>query len=751
MSSLKNDDRPGLIRGKRILFNFILVSLPVILLLLAELFLRVISYGDRFRLFIDYPGEETQKHRIVNPEIGKKYFKRIDYSTPCHDMFLKEKPENGFRIFVLGSSTVLGFPYDENLMFSRILEERLQDSYPEKHVEVVNTAMTAINSFTLQDFMDDILKEKPDAILIYAGHNEFYGAMGIGSVEKAYASRGLTLLHLDLLSSRLYQLLRNVISGAGKLMAGNRSGDDIRGTLMKAIAGNKKIVYQSEIYLKGIRRYEKNMGRIMQRAKKDNVPVFISELVSNVKDLKPFCSSATEKYPSAMEKYFEGERYERNGDFVMAKKAYYDAKDLDCIRFRATEELNEVIHRLAKEYNAILVPMKTSFFEQASPHGLIGNNLITEHVHPNIEGYFLMADAFFYELAESKLPGEKLNIVCYKNSDYYRRNWGYTKLDSLLGVHRIKSLLYSWPFQPVDAPFIDYRIVYKPVSRIDSLAFEVIKSPDFRTYEAHLQMAEYCEKRRDFYNAFREYHAALKCNPFLVEDYLKAADCLMKTNDMALALKLLDRSLELQESFPAWFRKGEILLVKGDYDGSAEALEKARELDTGNENSESLLTRLYEAYYYKGDTAKYGEVLAALRKVSPDFQPRLPEKKTGFVFYIPVQVEAQIRKAIGFYNTGDDDTALDILLKTLEIKETSIANRIIGDILIRKNDRNAMVYYLKAWPDYQNDTGFLFDLGLLYLAYNQTGKAKEILEKMKQLDPGNQKTQILERRIPAMY
>ena len=78
-----------------------------------------------FKLFIDFPGEEKIEHKIVNPEMGKKYFHKLEYPKPTHDLFLKQKPENGIRIFVMGSSTVVGFPYDENLMFSRILRGTL--------------------------------------------------------------------------------------------------------------------------------------------------------------------------------------------------------------------------------------------------------------------------------------------------------------------------------------------------------------------------------------------------------------------------------------------------------------------------------------------------------------------------------------------------------------------------------------------------------------------------------------------------
>jgi len=135
---------------RKVIFSLILVLIPFIIILIIEFFLRIIHYGDNYSLFVDYDfyGKEYKK---CNPEFGKKYFFKFQNTVPANDMFLKQQPENGFRIFVIGSSTVYGFPYSSGIMFSRILHERLQDSYPEKQIEVVNTSITAVNSYTFMD------------------------------------------------------------------------------------------------------------------------------------------------------------------------------------------------------------------------------------------------------------------------------------------------------------------------------------------------------------------------------------------------------------------------------------------------------------------------------------------------------------------------------------------------------------------------------------------------------------------------
>jgi len=745
----KAKEQVRLSKPKKVIFSFALVILPILILLLFELFLRLINYGDNPDLFINHPLKNYQEYEIVNPEIGKKYFKKFQSTRPLHDIFRKAKPENGFRIFVLGSSTVVGFPYEENLAFSKILSERLQDSYPDRYIEVINTAITAINSYTLLDYIDDILKEEPDAILIYAGHNEFYGAFGTGSIEKKYRSRALTLLHLDLLSFRVYQLLRNTINKIREFAAGNRAEKFVKGTLMELIVDNKEIVYKSNIYTNCIEDFRRNLGSLLEKAAKKNIPVFISELVSNVRDLPPFCSVVNDSYPAAAEIFNKAKKYDKNRDFNQARVNYYLAKDLDCVRFRASEEINDIIHDLAGQYDVTLVPMK-AYFEEASPNRLLGNNLMTEHVHPNIEGCFLMAEAFYREIVNSKLIADQFEPVYFKNSKYYQKNWAYTDLDSLIAVHKINSLRSYWPFKPLDNSSPDYLDTYKPVSKVDSLAFAFVKSSDPDIHGAHLKMAEFYEIKGNYFKAFEEYHAAIKCNPFYVKDYLEAASCLMRTNDFSLALQFYNQSLQLQETFMAYYNKGEILFLRGDYAAAIDALNQALELENTLVSQEKVLKKMHKIYFYSGNENRKTETLAEIRKIDPGYQPVVPENKTSFAFLVPVQVKNQVENAYRLYKSGDFDQALAEFLISLEVKETPLANRCVGDILFSRNDSQAMIYYQRAYPGYKYDVNFLVNLTILYVQNKLEKKAREVLNEIRHLDPGNEKVHLLEESLQQL-
>ena len=69
-------------------------------------------------------------------------------------------------------STLLGFPNPLGTSFPAFLQVMLEDAYPRRRFKVVNCGITAINSFVLLDFVDEIVAYEPDLVIIYAGHND---------------------------------------------------------------------------------------------------------------------------------------------------------------------------------------------------------------------------------------------------------------------------------------------------------------------------------------------------------------------------------------------------------------------------------------------------------------------------------------------------------------------------------------------------------------------------------------------------
>src|SRR5690606_23096778 len=171
-----------------------------------------------------------------------------------------------------------------------LLKHRLSQTFPEKNIEVINTGITAVNSYTLWDLTDKIIDQKPDLVIIYAGHNEYYGALGVGSSVSFGNRAALVRSYLYLKNFRFFQLLDNsysMIFSDKKAMAKREET-----TLMEEMAKEHRIPFNSEVYLAGLSQFESNLKRILKKYKNNDIPVILSTVVSNEKDIKPFISDS---------------------------------------------------------------------------------------------------------------------------------------------------------------------------------------------------------------------------------------------------------------------------------------------------------------------------------------------------------------------------------------------------------------------------------------------------------------------------
>ena len=423
------------------LFRIIALAIPFLFFILLEVFLRLGGFGRDMPLFIENP---ANPHYILpRPDIVKRYFAEgadIPNVTMEANFLLKEKPENGLRIFVQGGSTAAGFPYGLGASLAGMLEQRLKHTFPDKYVEVVNTAMAAVNSYTLLDLADEIIQQKPDAVLIYAGHNEYLGILGVGSNYTAANSQATTLLFLKLKDFRTFQLVQRIYhwSKNEEPVPGEKSQQSR--TFMARVAKHKNIPLDSDIYTAGLAQFETNLSLLLEKYQQANVPVFVSTITSNLKDQKPFSSApmadklnvelqallgdppkivtnAVDKErlallaqdavedKSALLHYRLGQLYLASGEYDKALKYFTRAKDSDLLRFRAPTEMNTIIRTISKEKHAYLVDLERNLSTR-SPFKIIGNNFMLEHLHMNVQGYFLLADTFYQALKNHNTLGD---------------------------------------------------------------------------------------------------------------------------------------------------------------------------------------------------------------------------------------------------------------------------------------------------------------------------------------------------------
>ena len=460
------------------IFRAIALALPLLVVVLAELALRATGAGNNWPLFKTNPANPA--YLVSETDIVKRYFANNTQlpSVKMEPAFvLADKPANAIRVVVQGGSTAAGYPYGAGASLAAMLEQRLSRTFSGQRVEVVNTALAAVNSYTLLDLADEIIAIKPDAVLIYAGHNEYLGLLGVGSHYLAGQSPGATRLMISLRKLHSFQLMEQLYQQLNQPLQG---ADESSRTFMARVARDKDIALGSAQFQAGLKQFDSNLSRLLAKYQRAGIPVYISTLVSNLAGQPPFNSKpipATAKLQlqqlaeanteagtadsndaallSTLSSQADAEHsadfhyqlalvHQQRNQHRQANAQFLQAKEHDLLRFRAPEAINQQIRQLARRYNATLVDNEAAFIAN-SPDGVTGNNLLLEHVHPNVQGYFLLADSFYNALGRNQALGSWQRAVPASLAWQERP---ITPAEEHAGYLRILQLKADYPFSP---------------------------------------------------------------------------------------------------------------------------------------------------------------------------------------------------------------------------------------------------------------------------------------------------------------
>lgn len=461
------------------------VAFPFLFMMGIEAGLRVLGYGPDLGLFTTQVLNGKTYH-IMNPAVKYRYFSRVSFSpSTSPDYFLDPKPEGTYRIFCLGGSTTVGFPYWYNGAFPSFMRDRLARIFPDRKIEVINLGMTATNSYTVLDMAEDIMAYEPDLVVVYDGHNEFYGALGVASHESLGGSRWLSRLALRMVHLRVFQAAR-----AAYTLAGQWFGNDetrTRGTMMEMLARGQYIPIDSDLYRAGLDVFRANLDETRDLCARHNVPLLFGTQVSNLRGLPPFISADPSLLPPETQLQFHrtfnnGLTLSMNGAFDSALaafrtgetilphhaellfriarcldtlgrkrealQAYARARDLDELRFRTSTDFNAAILGAGDGVTAASVDMER-IFAAHSRDSIIGNELIYEHLHPTSYGQFLLAKGYVNRMRARGLLASP-DVWASRDTVADAALWAdrhVTEVDERMALRRTEVLVTAWPFQ----------------------------------------------------------------------------------------------------------------------------------------------------------------------------------------------------------------------------------------------------------------------------------------------------------------
>ena len=599
--------------ARRRTFLLVILLLPVLLLIAAEGLLRALNVAPQVPLFIANP--QYPQYSLANPAAAGRLFSRpeaapnVSIETGFFDTV--RGPET-FRLVVQGGSSAAGFPYGYGASPAAMLEQRLRRENPGRRIEVISTAMSAVNTYALWEFTDEIIDLQPDAVLIYAGHNEFLGILGVGSAYSSSRSPALTRLIMRLRSLRLYRALERVLTPSAR--QGVDAGEGQGGTLMARIAAQRSIPFESDLYQRGKDQFRSNLDLILERYDEAGIPVFIATLVSNESDQPPFISKsgaegeisdfarsvdagasigenglqrlqALANDGNANAAYILGRALIGQGLTEEALSAFQQARDLDQLRFRAPTEFNEIIREQASTHGAVVVAVEDDF-RLASPGGLIGHGLVTEHLHPNVDGYFILASAFHRAVTQSGLLDE--NGAQAVDELQARLEIPLSAVDRLFGEYKLQRLMADWPF-------VETRrepVLPAPGSEEEILARELYEQKiDWLT--AHRRLQDFYRRDSNQSEYLRVTLILADAFPFSAEDQFQAAKALLQAGRALQAVRYLYQAVAVRpEHLPTWLALGDASVRSGLPEHARRAYQRALKIAPDNDRARAALAEL---------------------------------------------------------------------------------------------------------------------------------------------------------------
>src|SRR6185437_14699462 len=325
------------------------------------------------------------------------------------------------RIFVFGESAAYGDP-QPHFGLPRMLDAMLSARHPDKKFEVVNAAMTGINSHVILPLARDCARAHADVWVIYMGNNEVVGPFGAGTVFGAQATP-LPLIRavLALKKTRTGQLL-DALRGSAQKAAGSGEWEGMRMFVKYKLADTDPRLEAD------YRNFDQNLKDIIAAGQNSGAKIVLSTVAVNLKDCAPFASlhrpNLSESQLNDWQRFFDaGEKAQESGDFrraamdydqaaqmdesfaelrfrrgqcalqlkdvAAAQREFAAALDLDALRFRCDNRLENLIRQEAKG-DVVLADGERALAE-ASPEGIPGADFFYEHVHLTFQGNYILS------------------------------------------------------------------------------------------------------------------------------------------------------------------------------------------------------------------------------------------------------------------------------------------------------------------------------------------------------------------------
>jgi lysophospholipase L1-like esterase len=351
--------------------------------------------------------------------------------------FARPRDPNAIVLAVIGESSATGIPYDPWVSVAEIVAWKLRPVFPEREVRVRMLAHGGMCLEQAVTFLTE-LDEPPDAILVYAGHNEFQARFGWAREVRHYRDEQAAPARsaLERAWMRLSPVARLVAEIQDRQVLDVPPPEHATRQLVDRPAYRPdEFAYLRDDFarrLDGVTAYARRVGAL---------PILIAP-AGNEADFPPSRSSLApettpaerarfadlfrgaaaleardpdaalgafealaERHPEFAEGHFRLARlYAKQGDHARAEAHRVQARDLDGMPMRCPGPFLAAFPEAARRHDALLIDGR-DVLRALSPDRALDDQVFHDAQHPNLAGYTALAQAVLDGLAARRAFG----------------------------------------------------------------------------------------------------------------------------------------------------------------------------------------------------------------------------------------------------------------------------------------------------------------------------------------------------------
>lgn len=338
---------------------------------------------------------------------------------------LPSAPEKELHVAAIGGSSMLGHPYQPKYGLAEVAAWRLRQLYPNRSVRLHNLA---VGGFNLREAIARLhrLKTRPDLLLVYSGHNEFY--RDLDDVERSTESP-FRVLDPILMKSPTFVLTYRLLSSRAAIK-------DLKKDLARNINEASATLIRDHIapgavYRQRLVRFREQLRQLAEYCRTNDIATIWFVPAANEADWDPNRSSlstiriaggepelrrlhrealereAAGKTQDAIDLYRRGlkaqpelaEFHYRLGRCLLKQSRDREAAfhlqralDVDGHPIRANVDYRALVATVAKEAQIPLID-SPALLRKHTQHGILDRTLFHDNVHPTLKTFYLLGTA----------------------------------------------------------------------------------------------------------------------------------------------------------------------------------------------------------------------------------------------------------------------------------------------------------------------------------------------------------------------